>query len=72
MPLDLEDKLELLKQAREAQNNAYAPYSGFMVGAALLCADKSVYKGCRTSGQRAERDPDRETVSAADVDRPFR
>ena len=46
MPLDLEEKLELLKQAREAQNNAYAPYSGFMVGAALLCADKSVYKGC--------------------------
>lgn len=30
------------------------------------------YLVCRTSGQRAERDPDRETVSAADVDRPFR
>ena len=37
MPLDLEDKLELLKQAREAQNNAYAPYSGFMAFPCGIC-----------------------------------
>lgn len=32
--------------AKEAQNKAYAPYSGFQVGAALLCKDGTVYTGC--------------------------
>lgn len=36
----------LCKQAIEAMNMAYAPYSGYKVGAALLCADGSVYTGC--------------------------
>ena len=31
--------------ARDATNHAYAPYSGFHVGAALLLADGSVFKG---------------------------
>jgi len=39
------DDLGLVKLANEARNNAYAPYSGFAVGAALLCADGTVYTG---------------------------
>ena len=31
--------------AREATNHAYAPYSGFHVGAALLLADGTVFRG---------------------------
>ena len=31
--------------ARDATNHAYAPYSGFHVGAALLLADGTVFKG---------------------------
>ena len=37
---------ELNAMAVEAMSHAYAPYSGFKVGAALLCADGSVYCGC--------------------------
>ena len=35
---------KLMEQAKEAMNRAYVPYSGFRVGAALLCADGSVYQ----------------------------
>ena len=36
----------LAKLAKEAMDKAYAPYSGYKVGAALLCADGTVYTGC--------------------------
>ncbi len=39
-------KETLATAAKQAMLNAYAPYSGFCVGAALLCADGSVYTGC--------------------------
>ena len=51
----------LVKAALEARKNAYCPYSGFAVGAALLCADGSVWCGCNienaafTPGNCAER-----------------
>lgn len=37
---------QLLKIAADAREKAYAPYSDFLVGAALLCDDGSVYEGC--------------------------
>ena len=37
---------KLMAMAREAMSHAYAPYSGYHVGAALLCADGTVYQGC--------------------------
>ena len=38
-------KKELLTKAYEAMQLSYSPYSGFKVGAALLCADGSIYLG---------------------------
>ncbi len=39
-------KQYLIEQAKEGMKQAYAPYSGFRVGAALLTGDGSVYLGC--------------------------
>ena len=37
---------ELIKLAFEAREHAYAPYSNWKVGAALLTKDGKVYQGC--------------------------
>ena len=37
---------KLIEMAMDAMTRAYAPYSGYKVGAALLCADGTVYQGC--------------------------
>jgi cytidine deaminase len=38
--------LELMRAAVQARENAYAPYSRFHVGAALLAKDGRVFLGC--------------------------
>lgn len=40
------DNGKLLKEAKEARKMAYAPYSGFSVGAALVTKEGKVYRGC--------------------------
>ena len=37
---------KLMELALQARESSYSPYSQFRVGAALLCADDSVYTGC--------------------------
>ena len=38
--------MTLLKAAQSAQKNAYAPYSGFRVGAAILGRSGAIFSGC--------------------------
>lgn len=63
MTIDLTDSVltqRVLDAAKEAQKNAYAPYSEFKVGAALLTASGKIYTGCNieninyTNTQHAE------------------
>ena len=45
MQTDVSDET-LLEMARQAMLRSYSPYSGYPVGAALLCADGRVFQGC--------------------------
>ena len=40
------DNKALIQEAIEAKKNSYSPYSNFVVGAALLCKDGKIYRGC--------------------------
>ena len=40
------NETELIERAHQAAQHAYAPYSGFAVGAALLTGDGEVFTGC--------------------------
>ena len=44
--MDNDENRRLVESAMAARNFSYAPYSGFYVGAALLCEDGAVYTGC--------------------------
>ena len=37
---------ELFEAARDARENAYAPYSRFLVGAAILTPEGEIFSGC--------------------------
>lgn len=45
MEITTSQRDELIKQAREARKNAYAPYSNYAVGAALLSDTGVIYRG---------------------------
>ena len=44
--LTLSQKEILVAKALEARAFSYSPYSGYRVGAALLCKDGTIYTGC--------------------------
>ena len=44
--LPSDERQRLLEAAREAMEHAYAPYSQFKVGAALLTTDGDLFSGC--------------------------
>ena len=44
--LSQEQRQRLLQSAREAMRRAYAPYSHFRVGAALLTSEGRIFSGC--------------------------
>lgn len=44
--LSQSERESLVARARDAMKNAYAPYSKFHVGAALLTADGKLFTGC--------------------------
>ena len=45
--LTMEEKQQLIRMALAAREKAYAPYSDFMVGAALRAADGRIFTGCQ-------------------------
>ncbi len=42
---------KLIRLSFEAKDNAYAPYSNFPVGSAVLCKDGTYYKGTGISSE---------------------
>lgn len=65
---------ELIKEAIEASKMSYSPYSGYKVGAALLCKNGKVYRGCNIESSTysptncAERTAFFKAISEGDTD----
>jgi cytidine deaminase len=48
--MDNFDPAALIAAARAARSHAYAPYSHYTVGAALMCQNGAIYTGCNVEG----------------------
>jgi coenzyme F420-0:L-glutamate ligase/homotetrameric cytidine deaminase len=55
----------LIEKARSAMENAYAPYSGFRVGAALLCKNGKIFSACNMENASSGADICAERVAVA-------
>lgn len=44
--MEIHEMRSLLECAKKARKNAYSPYSGFSVGAALITKNGKIYTGC--------------------------
>jgi cytidine deaminase len=58
---------DLIAAARDALDDAYAPYSDYQVGAALETADGTVYTGCNIENANYSNSLHAEEVALADA-----
>ncbi|WP_129115752.1 cytidine deaminase [Halegenticoccus tardaugens] len=58
---------DLVRQAREALDDAYVPYSEYRVGAALRAADGSVFVGCNIENANYSNSLHAEEVALAEA-----
>jgi cytidine deaminase len=58
---------DLIAAARDIQAAAHVPYSGYRVGAALLCADGTVYTGCNLENANYSNSLHAEEVAIAEA-----